>query len=179
MVARGNFFSDVVAATASFGHGLSVTPLQMLVAQGALVNGGYLLRPTLFRQSELSFEEGSRVVSVETSDSIRFLLRLNALDGSGRRANDLVSGYRLGAKTGTAEKVVNGHYTGESVTTFFASTFPMDAPKYTMIVMIDEPEPEGPGRGRTAAWNAGDTTGRIIARAGPMLGILPRSATGD
>tara|TARA_R110002051_G_scaffold325204_1_gene426312 strand:- start:36 stop:782 length:747 start_codon:yes stop_codon:yes gene_type:complete len=84
-------FSDVVAATASFGHGLSVTPLQMLVAQGALVNGGYLLRPTVFRQSEPSLEEGLRVVSVETSDRIRFLLRLNALEGSGRRANDLVS----------------------------------------------------------------------------------------
>ncbi|RDE08612.1 peptidoglycan D,D-transpeptidase FtsI family protein [Pelagibacterium lacus] len=169
-------FSDVVAATASFGHGLSVTPLQMLSAQAALVNGGYLVPPTLLRQETQNVVDAPRVLKAETSAQIRYLLRLNALEGSARRADGLAQGYRLGGKTGTAEKVVNGRYSGESVTTFFAASFPMDAPQYTMIVMIDEPQPEGPGTGRTAAWNAGDTTGRIIARAGPMLAIIPEDA---
>lgn len=172
-------FSDVVAATASYGHGLSVTPLQMLVAQSAMVNGGYLLQPTLLKKGIPDAGDASRVLSAQTSDQIRYLLRLNALEGSARRANALAEGYRLGAKTGTAEKVVDGRYSGESVTTFFATSFPMDAPKYTMIVMIDEPEPEGPGTGRTAAWNAGDTTGRIVARAGAMLGIVPEITIAD
>ena len=172
-------FTDVVAATASFGHGLSVTPLQMLAAQGALVNGGYLLQPTLFKQKAFDLGDVSRVIKTETSDQIRYLLRLNALEGSARRANVLAPGYRLGAKTGTAEKVINGRYSGESVTTFLASAFPMDAPKYTMVVMIDEPEPEGPGTGRTAAWNAGDTSGRIVARAGAILGIIPKTMISD
>src|SRR5690606_38834186 len=161
------------AATASFGHGLSVTPLQMLAASGALVNGGHLLQPTLLRQDR-DLGTAPRVISPETSAQIRSLLRLNAVEGSARRANELAAGYRIGAKTGTAEKVVNGRYSGENVLNFFATTFPMDAPRYTMIVLVDEPQPEAPGSGRTAAWNAGDTTGRIIARAAPLLGILPR-----
>jgi cell division protein FtsI (penicillin-binding protein 3) len=123
--------------------------------------------------------EAAHVLSAQTSAQVRYLLRLNALDGSARRANVLAPGYRLGAKTGTAEKVVNGRYTGESVTTFFATSFPMEAPRYTMIVMVDEPEPEGPGTGRTAAWNAGDTTGRIVARAGAILGVVPEIAIAD
>jgi cell division protein FtsI (penicillin-binding protein 3) len=172
-------FSDVVAATASYGHGLSVTPLQMLMAQSAMVNGGYLLQPTLLRQDTADMGEAAHVLSAQTSAQVRYLLRLNALEGSARRANVLAPGYRLGAKTGTAEKVVNGRYTGESVTTFFATSFPMEAPRYTMIVMVDEPEPEGPGTGRTAAWNAGDTTGRIVARAGAILGVVPEIAIAD
>lgn len=168
-------FSDIVAATASFGHGLSITPLQMLKAQSALVNGGYLLEPTLLKRPNLDSIAAPRVLDDGTSEQIRFLMRLNAVEGSARRANALAEGYRLGGKTGTAEKVIDGRYSSEKVTTFFAAAFPMDAPRYAMIVMLDEPGPEEPGSGRTAAWNAGDTTGRIIARAGYLLGVLPKA----
>ncbi len=174
--------SDVAAATMSFGHGLSVTPLQVLRATAALVNGGYLVEPTLLRgEPTLSRGEGmsgqakagSKVISDSTSLQMRYLLRLNALEGSARRADALARGYRIGGKTGTAEKVVNGRYSSQSVTTFFSSVFPLDAPRFAMLVMVDEPKPERAGVGRTAAYNAGDISGRVVARIAPMLGVLP------
>ncbi|WP_169197026.1 penicillin-binding protein 2 [Devosia sp. MC1541] len=165
--------SEVASATVSFGHGLSVTPLQMLTGTAALVNGGYLVRPTLLKQEPGSGLVRQQVISEATSMKMRYLLRLNALEGSARRANALADGYRLGGKTGTAEKVVAGRYSSEKVTTFFSSVFPLDAPRYAMVVMVDEPQPEKPGTGRTAAYNAGDISGRIIQRIAPMLGVLP------
>jgi cell division protein FtsI (penicillin-binding protein 3) len=172
--------SSVAAATVSFGHGLSVTPIQMLSATAALVNGGHLLTPTLLRLAEDDGQQTvRRVISGTTSEQMRYLLRLNALEGSARRADKLADGYRVGGKTGTAEKVVGGRYSNEKVTTFFSSAFPLDAPRYAMIVMVDEPRPERPGTGRTAAYNAGDMTGRIIARIGSMLGIIPTKWEND
>ncbi len=169
-----NPLSEVAAATISFGHGLSVTPIQMLRATAALVNGGYLLQPTLLRQDGgQSADPSKRVLSAKTSLQMRYLLRLNALEGSARRANALADGFRLGGKTGTAEKVVAGRYSNDLVTTFFSSAFPLDAPRFAMVIMVDEPKPEAPGTGRTAAYNAGDMTGRIIARVAPMLKVLP------
>ncbi len=165
--------SAVASATVSFGHGLSVTPLQMLTATAALVNGGYLVRPTLFKSGPGSTNTAGRVISEATSVKMRYLLRLNALQGSARRANALAQGYRLGGKTGTAEKVIAGRYSSEKVTTFFSSVFPLDAPRYAMLVMVDEPQSEQPGTGRTAAYNAGDISGRIVGRIAPMLGVLP------
>lgn len=165
--------SEVASATVSFGHGLSVTPLQMLTGTAALVNGGYLVRPTLFKSEPGSEIVSDRVISEATSVKMRYLLRLNALQGSARRANALADGYRLGGKTGTAEKVVDGRYSSEKVTTFFSSVFPLDAPRYAMVVMVDEPQPEKPGTGRTAAYNAGDISGRVIHRIAPMLGVHP------
>jgi cell division protein FtsI (penicillin-binding protein 3) len=182
--------SEVAAATISFGHGLSVTPMQMLMATASLVNGGYLMDPTLLRDKAPGSSEPDRVIKGSTSLQMRYLLRLNALQGSARRAEALAAGYRLGGKTGTAEKVVRGRYSSELVTTFFSSVFPLDDPRFAMLIMVDEPTPEKPGLGRTAAYNAGDVTGRVIARVAPMLGILPsdwenipmaelRAASGD
>lgn len=165
--------SEVASATVSFGHGLSVTPLQMLTGTAALVNGGYLVRPTLLKSEPDAEVVRQQVISAATSMKMRYLLRLNALQGSARRADALAQGYRLGGKTGTAEKVVAGRYSSEKVTTFFSSVFPLDAPRYAMVVMVDEPQPEKPGTGRTAAYNAGDISGRIIQRIAPMLGVLP------
>jgi cell division protein FtsI (penicillin-binding protein 3) len=165
--------SAVAAATVSFGHGLSITPLQMLTATAALVNGGHLVRPTLIKPEPGAEIDRQRVISEATSTKMRYLLRLNALQGSARRANALAEGYRLGGKTGTAEKVVAGRYSSEKVTTFFSSVFPLDAPRYAMVVMVDEPKPENPGTGRTAAYNAGDISGRVIQRIAPMLGVHP------
>lgn len=166
--------SEVAAATISFGHGLSVTPIQMLMATAALVNGGHLLQPTLLKQNaDRTAIDGKRVLSDRTSLQMRYLLRLNALQGSARRANALAEGFRLGGKTGTAEKVVGGRYSRDLVTTFFSSAFPLDAPRFAMVIMVDEPKPEAQGVGRTAAYNAGDVSGRIIARVAPMLEVLP------
>ncbi|WP_245578820.1 peptidoglycan D,D-transpeptidase FtsI family protein [Cucumibacter marinus] len=165
-------FSEVGAATASFGHGLSVTPLQLVAAYAAIANGGTYIPPTLFKRDPIDAQIlGEQVISKRASDDMRYLLRLNALEGSGRRAAP--DGYMVGGKTGTAEKVVDGRYSSAKSLAVFASVFPMDSPRYAMVILVDEPQPENERSGRTAAWNAGDVTGRIIERVAPMLGVLP------
>ena len=166
--------SEVGAATASFGHGLSVSPLHMVTAYAAFVNGGNYIAPTLYRrdvaEAALLYR---RVLKPETSAEIRYLMRLNALEGSGSQMNKAALGYRVGGKTGTAEKVVDGRYSSSKVTNFFGSAFPLDNPQYAMVIMVDEPKSENPQSGTTAGWNAGAVTGRIVQRVAPMLGIAP------
>lgn len=167
-------FSEIVAATASFGHGLSVSPLHMVRAMAGFVNAGNMPVPTLYRRTQ---EEAAalytRIISERASEEVRYLMRLNALAGSGTRMNMFAAGYRAGGKTGTAEKVVNGRYDSSKSLTVFASAFPLDNPRYAMVVLIDEPHNENAQSGRTAGWNAGEVTGRIIQRVAPMLGISP------
>ncbi|MHA6690071.1 peptidoglycan D,D-transpeptidase FtsI family protein [Devosia sp. A449] len=166
--------SEVGSATASFGHGLSVSPLHMVTAYAAFVNGGNYIAPTLYKRDVAEAEAlYRRVLRPETSADIRYLMRLNALEGSGSQTNKASLGYRVGGKTGTAEKVVDGRYSSSKVTNFFASAFPMDNPRYAMLIMVDEPKAENPQSGTTAGWNAGNVTGRIVQRVAPMLGVAP------
>lgn len=167
-------FSEVGAATASFGHGLSVTPLHMASAVAGFVNGGIMVPPTLFARSQSEADAlGVRTISAETSAKIRYLLRLNALEGSGRRMNDIAEGYLVGGKTGTADKVIDGGYDRSKNFNVFASAFPLNDPQYAMVILVDEPKRENPQSGRTAAWNAGEVTGRIVQKIAPMLNIVP------
>lgn len=167
-------FSDVVAATASFGHGFSVSPLHMARALAAFVNGGRLIPPTFYpRTEEEALAQSTRVISEQTSAQLQQLLRFNALVGSGSRMNRLALAYRAGGKTGTAEKVINGRYgTGKNLNVFITA-FPMEAPQYVMVILLDEASPETPQSGNTAGWNAGEVSGRIIARVATMLGVRP------
>ena len=166
--------SEVGAATASFGHGLSVSPLHMVTAYASFVNGGNYVPPTIYRRDlEEAQQHYRRVLKPETSEQIRYLMRLNALEGSGSQMNKAAQGYRVGGKTGTAEKVIDGRYSSSVVTNFFASAFPLDDPRYAMVIMVDEPKRENPQSGTTAGWNAGAVTGRIVQRVAPMLGIAP------
>lgn len=167
-------FSEVGAATASYGHGLAVTPLHMASAVSALVNGGIYIPATMFpRTREQAEKLGHKVVSPSTSEKVRYLMRLNALEGSGTHAKKISAGYGIGGKTGTAEKVVDGKYSSEKSLAVFASAFPIDAPQYSMVVLVDEPQPENAQSGNTAGWNAGEVSGRILARVAPLLGIAP------
>lgn len=170
-------FSEVVSATASFGHGFSISPLHMARALAAFVNGGNLLNPTLYPRTEAdALAVATRVISEDTSARLRYLLRFNANVGSGTRMNAIATGYRVGGKTGTAEKVVDGRYgTGKNLNVF-VTAFPMDDPQYVMLILLDEAEPENPQSGNTAGWNAGMSSGRIIANVAPMLGIAPSNA---
>ena len=168
--------SEVGAATASFGHGLSVSPLHMLTAYAAFVNGGNYIAPTLYKRSVAEAEPlYERVIQPQTSAYIRYLMRLNAIStgGSGSQMNKAAQGYRVGGKTGTAEKVVDGRYSSNKVTNFFASAFPLDNPRYALVIMVDEPKAENPQSGTTAGWNAGTVSGRVVQRIAPMLGIAP------
>ncbi len=159
--------------TIAFGHGLSVTPLHFASSAAALVNGGYEIKPTFLARSREEFQkDAKRVVKLQTSDLMRYLLRLNVQQGSGRRAD--VAGYRVGGKTGTAEKVVNGRYSSSARLNSFFAVFPMDAPEYLVLVTLDEPKGvEETGGKATAGLNAAPTAGRIIERIGPMLNVTP------
>jgi cell division protein FtsI (penicillin-binding protein 3) len=166
-------WSTISSVTVSFGHGISVSPMQTAVAGAALINGGYYIPPTFLpRTPEEAARLAVRVVKPETSDAMRYLMRLNVLRGSGRRAE--VAGYRVGGKTGTAEKVVNGRYSGNKRRNAFVAGFPMDAPRYLVLVVLDEPQPEKQGMGATAGSNAAPTVAGIVRRVAPMLGVEPR-----
>ncbi len=160
--------------TISYGHGLSVAPLQLVSAAAALVNGGHFIEPTFLRRSrEEAGIQAQRVIKEETSDLMRYLMRLNVQQGSGKRAD--AKGYRVGGKTGTAEKVVAGRYAPDALLTSFLGVFPSDAPAYAVLIMLDEPQgTEETGGQATAGVNAAAVTGRLVARIGPMLGLAPR-----
>jgi cell division protein FtsI (penicillin-binding protein 3) len=167
-------FSEIVAATASFGHGMSITPMHLAMAMGAFVNDGNYVPATLYRRSEEEAKAISRsVISPHTSSLVRYLMRLNAKEGSGSQMNKIADGYRTGGKTGTAEKVVKGKYDSSKTFAVFASAFPMDNPRYAMVVVVDEPQDENAQSGHTAGWNAGQITGRVVQQVAPLLGIKP------
>lgn len=168
-------WSDLVTVTVSFGHGIAVSPLATAMAASAVMNGGILIPPTFFPRTE---EEarliGKRVLKQSTSDQMRYLMRLNVLapGGSGKQAD--IPGYRIGGKTGTAEKVVNGRYSNDKRFNAFLATFPIDDPQYLLLVVFDEPNPERPGLPATAGMNAAPTAGNIVGRIAPMLNVEPR-----
>ena len=167
-------WGELNTMTIAFGHGLAVAPLQAMMAVGALVNGGKLVKPTFrMRSIEEAQEDAPQVIRPDTSEQMRYLMRLNAEVGSARTID--VRGYFAGGKTGTANKVVNGRYANDRVFTTFTAVAPSDKPKYLFLTVYDEPQgvPETHNQ-RTAAWNAGATTGRIIERVTPLLGLPPR-----
>ena len=140
----------------------------------ALVNGGYLIPPTFLKRTEPeAMALAKRVIKPETSDKMRFLMRLNAEIGTARKAD--VKGYYIGGKTGTAEKVIGGRYSKKQVLNSFTAILPADDPQFQLLVMLDEPKalPETHGF-ITSGWNAVPTGGKVIARIAPLLGIEPR-----
>jgi cell division protein FtsI (penicillin-binding protein 3) len=160
--------------TIAFGHGMSVTPLQLAVSTLPLVNGGMAVTPTLLpRSREEGMSGGDRVLKRDTSNAMLKLMRLNVLKGTAKRAD--AEGYRVGGKTGTAEKVVGGRYSTSALLTSFLSTFPTDAPEYLVLVMLDEPQRVAESSNQaTAGTNAAPTAGKIIQRIGPILGVAPK-----
>ncbi|MBU0581781.1 MAG: penicillin-binding protein 2 [Alphaproteobacteria bacterium] len=165
-------WKKVHSITVAFGHGVSTTPLQTAVGCAALMNGGYLIEPTfLKRGEEEAMATAKKVIEDQTSADMRYLYALNAEKGSGKNAR--VPGYRVGGKTGTAEKVVNGRYSSSVRFNAFVASFPMDDPQYIVLSIIDEPKPEKPGMGATAGSNAAPIVANIIRRAGALLGVKP------
>jgi cell division protein FtsI (penicillin-binding protein 3) len=165
----------LVQATVAFGHGFAVQPLQGAQVVASLLNGGNMIPVTFMKRDRADAKAmAHRVVKAETSEKLRYLFRLNGLEGSARKANANAPGYRIGGKTGTAEKVVNGRYDKSKNLTSFVGAFPMDDPQYVVMVMLDEPQatPETYGFS-TSGWNAVPTAGNVIARIAPLLGIEP------
>ncbi|MBD0414716.1 peptidoglycan D,D-transpeptidase FtsI family protein [Oryzicola mucosus] len=167
-------WKKVHSITIAFGHGMSTTPLQTAVGAAALMNGGKLFEPTFLPRSQADADaHSSQILNPQTSMDMRYLYNLNATapGGSGKRAT--VPGYRVGGKTGTAEKVVNGRYASDVRFNAFLAAFPMDDPQYVVLSIIDEPKPEKPGLPATAGMNAAPIVSNIIRRAAPMLGVQP------
>jgi cell division protein FtsI (penicillin-binding protein 3) len=167
-------WSRIATATAAFGHGFAVQPLQGASVVAALLNGGKLIPPTVLKRDRDTAEGlAEQVVKPETSEKMRYLFRLNVTEGTASRAE--VKGYRVGAKTGTAQKVVNGRYSRDKRLTAFVGAFPMDQPRWLLMVLLDEPKPVPGTHGfATSGWNAVPTAGKIIARIAPLLGVEPR-----
>ena len=159
--------------TSGFGHGVAVTPLHLATAYAALVNGGIWRPATLLKVESGRAAPGRRVYSPQTSYRMRQMLRLVVQRGTGRRGE--APGFRVGGKTGTAEKVSTaGGYNRRVNVSTFAAAFPMDQPRYVVLVMMDAPRGTAETFGlTTAAWTAAPVVSRVISRVGPLLGIIP------
>ena len=163
---------DINTMTISFGHGIAVSPVQMAEAVSALVNGGHRYPATLLKRSRSQPIRGEQVLSKQTSRQMRKLMRMVVANGTGRKAS--VPGYRVGGKTGTAEKQVGGRYKSKALISSFVGSFPLDDPRYVILILVDEPQ----GNKRThnyatGGWVAAPVVRRVIERMAPIIGIMP------
>lgn len=167
-------WAEVNTATISFGHGLSVAPLQAVMGVAALMNGGMLIPPTFLKRSEADARALAKpVIKPQTSAMMRYLMRLNAEKGTATKAD--VPGYYVGAKTGTAEKVFGGHYVKTRLMTDVMAVLPADDPRYLVLIMLDEPQAIAETHGfATSGWNAVPVAAKVISRVAPLLGVEPR-----
>lgn len=168
-------WTELSTMTVAFGHGIAITPLHLATGVGAVVNGGVVFPATLLKKEGNAHvaEAGHRVISPETSDIMRRLMRLVVVSGTGSKAN--VPGFEVGGKTGTAEKAVAGGYKRNALITSFVGAFPMDNPRYVVMVIIDEPKGTKATFGFAGGgWTAAPTFANIVTRIAPMLGVAPR-----
>jgi cell division protein FtsI (penicillin-binding protein 3) len=165
-------WSDISTMTISFGHGIAVTPLHFIRAANALVNGGYIYEPTLLEHKQ--DEQASpitKVLSEETSNTMRKLMRLTVEHGSGKKANS--PGYLVGGKTGSAEKAKSTGYSKSEKLSLFFSAFPINNPRYVVLVILDDPRPNANTPYTGGGWTAAPLTGNIISRIAPLLNVKP------
>ena len=170
-------------ATASYGHGITTTPLQLAKGYSIITNGGYDIRPTLIKKYSSKKEIKKRILKEGVSEKINLILRkiVSTKEGTANFAN--ITGYQVGGKTGTAQKSINGIYSKKKINTF-ASIFPTSKPKYVLIVLLDEPKTnkeyvyhykDGSGWKQTgtpyntAGWTSVEIAGKIIEKIGPIL----------
>ena len=168
-------------ATASFGHGITTTLLQIVKAYSIITNGGFNIKPNLIKSNKLT--KGEKIINEDVSKKILPILRkiVSTKEGTAKLAN--VAGYEVGGKTGTANKSSEGIYTNKKINTF-VSVFPTTKPKFVLAVMLEEPKInkdyiyeyrdgsnfklKGSPR-NTAGWNSTEVSGHIIEKIGPIL----------
>jgi cell division protein FtsI (penicillin-binding protein 3) len=166
-------WGELESATISFGQGISVNPLAFAAAAASIANGGTLIHPTFLKSDAL--QHGPRVISEETSETMRQLLRLVVTDGTGSKAD--VPGYDVGGKTGTAEKPVHGSYAHHQLISSFCGIFPISDPQYLVFIMVDEPHGNKSSAGfATGGWTAAPAVGQVIAHIAPLLGVRRNDA---
>jgi len=169
----GSRWGPFETMTIGFGQGIAVAPLQLAMGYATLFDNGVYHTPTILKRGPGNPRPpGRRVFSEETSYKMRSLLRLVVTKGTGKNAD--APGYRIGGKTGTAQKLINGRYSQSINITSFAGVFPMDDPRYVIVVMLDEPKATPKTYGfTTAGWNAAPVVSRTVSRIAPMLGVRP------
>jgi len=161
---------DLTTVTVSYGHGLSVTPLALTSAIGAMLNDGEYVTPTLVKRDAANPVQKRRIFSSETSEIMKDMMRYVATHGTGKKAR--VKGYGVMGKTGTAEKPSQGGYDQKRLVTSFVAAFPYEDPTYVVMITYDEPKAvEGTYGWATAGWNAAPTAGNVIERIAPILGV--------
>ena len=167
-------WKSLATMTIGFGQGIAETPLHVVMASVAVADGGLLRKPTILAlDPDAAPPEGERIMKPEISDMVRKLMRLVVTEGVGKSAE--VPGYFVGGKTGTAQKTAGGHgYKRNARVDAFMGIFPMQAPRYAVYMMLDEPKANASTHGfATAGWVVAPVAARVIARAAPMLGLLP------
>lgn len=165
--------------TISYGHGISVTPMHLVSAVGGIVFDGKRAEPTLLRRAPGEKIDYVQVVSAKTSADMRKVMRLVVEKGTGRRAD--APGYFLGGKTGTADKSAGkkGYRRNTRIASFVAA-FPIDAPRYAILVMIDEPKGTAEtGPEATGGVVAAPVVRDVVLKAAPLLGVLPIESTSE
>jgi len=166
-------------ATASFGHGITTTPLQLAKAYAIITNGGFEIKPTIIKNKKENNKK--RLIKKNTSEAINQILRKIVVEGTAKLAN--VNGYEVGGKTGTANKSVKGGYSKKKINTF-SSIFPTSNPKFALVVLMEETQIssdyiyeyrdgsefklKGSPR-NTAGWTSVEVAGKIIEKIGPIL----------
>jgi cell division protein FtsI (penicillin-binding protein 3) len=167
---------EINTMTIAFGHGLAVTPLNLVAGVAAVVNGGVLRRPTIIRQPDGEPVGGSQAINARTSKQMCDLMRLVVEFGTGAKAE--VDGYAVGGKTGTAEKLGGGRYLRNARIASFVGAFPMTAPRYVVLAMLDEPKGNRSTYNyATGGWVAAPVVGRIVRQMAPLLGMPPMGGT--
>jgi cell division protein FtsI (penicillin-binding protein 3) len=167
---------DINTLTISFGHGIAVSPVQLVNGVATLVNGGIFRDPTLIARDAQAAGQGRQVISRATSDMMRALMRMVVMEGTGKKA--LVPGYMVGGKTGTAEKQVNGRYKKKALMSSFVAAFPLQEPRYVVLAMLDEPKgTKDTYYFATGGWVAAPVVGAVIEKLAHLYALPPVDET--
>jgi cell division protein FtsI (penicillin-binding protein 3) len=175
IIPRASNWGESTVMTVGFGHGIAVSPLHVVRGTAALANGGIVLQPTILARDPTDGPpQGTRIMNIATSDTVRKLMRLVVTNGYGKPAD--IDGYFVGGKTGTAEKVGAHGYKRHANVSAFMSVFPMNAPRYAVYFMLDEPKGNKETGGySTAGAVSAPGAGRVIARIAPILDLFPQT----
>ena len=167
-------WKNLETATASYGHGIAVSPVHLATAYSILVNGGVKINPTIIKQTKQNMQT-DKIISENTSKEIRLILEKVVTQGTARDSD--FGGYGVGGKTGTAEKpnpIEGGYYENKVISTF-ASIFPISTGKFVMVVTLDEPENNfGSESYRYASKTAVPVAAKIISRVAPLLNLVKK-----
>ncbi len=166
-------WNQATTLTASFGHGIAVNVVQLAGAVATIINDGLSVHPTLLKTNGNPPAVSERVISPHTSAQIRALMRLVVTRGTAKQAD--VEGYIIGGKTGTSDKIgANHHYATNARMSSFIGAFPMNAPRYIVFAMLDDPKGNAKTFGNaTGGWTAAPVVHRVVSQIGPMLDLAP------